>query len=111
MKKQIIVQFDIEGFHQYKDAPNEVEFLRNNHRHKFKIKAGFKITHNEREKELFMMRDLAINYINESYGIPAEFENMSVESIAEEIIEFFEPEDILWCEVWEEETGGARIDV
>lgn len=111
MKREIIIKFDIEGFHKYEKAPEQVAFLRDLHRHTFKVKCGIKVNHNERDKELFMVRGEIIDYINESYGIPADFGNMSVESIAQDILEFGKEDGMIWVEVWEEDTGGGRISL
>lgn len=111
MKREIIIKFDIEGFHKYENAPEQVAFLRDLHRHTFKVKCGIKVNHNERDKELFMVRDEITEYINQVYGSPANFDNMSVESIAQEILEFAQEDGMMWVEVWEEDTGGARISL
>jgi hypothetical protein len=38
MKNTIIIQFEIEGFHNYPDAPEKVAFLSLKHRHTFQTK-------------------------------------------------------------------------
>lgn len=111
MKNTVIIQFEIEGFHQYKDAPKVVEFLSFKHRHSFKIKAGYKVSDLNREREIFICRDEIQSYLYESYGNPCNFNNMSCEMIANEIIEFSKEDGMIWCEVWEEQTGGARIEL
>lgn len=111
MKNIIIIQLEIEGFHHYPNAPQEVEFLSFNHRHTFKLKAGYKVSDLNREKEIFLCRDEVREYLNESYGYPCQFKNMSCEMIAKEVLEFGMEDGMIWCEVWEEETGGARIEL
>jgi hypothetical protein len=111
MKSFVIVEFQIEGFHYYPDAPSKVLFLSNNHRHTFKIKCGYQVTDLNREKEIFMVRDELIQYLSESFGVPCLFKNMSCEMIAKELVEYGEVDGMVWCEVWEEETGGARIEL
>lgn len=111
MKNTVIVQFEIEGFHFYKDAPKEVIFLENKHRHTFIIKAGYSVNDLNREKEIFICRDEIKNYLTESFGVPCNFENMSCEMIAKEILEFGLYDGMIWCEVWEEETGGAKVEI
>lgn len=111
MKTTVIVQFDIEGFHQYPGAPEVVNFLSYKHRHTFIIKAGYQVSHSNREKEIFICRDELKNYINETYGFPAQFSNMSCEMIAHELLTFGCDDGMVWCEVWEETTGGARVEL
>lgn len=106
-----MIQFEIDGFHLYPDAPEKVEFLGNIHRHTFIIKAGFSVTNSNREKEIFIFRDYIRSYLYESYGNPCQFGAMSCEMIAEEIMEFAMIDEIKWCEVWEENTGGARVEL
>jgi len=57
MKKSfIVVRTEIEGFHQYINAPEEVAFLKNLHRHLFKIKVKIQVFHNDREIEFFILK-------------------------------------------------------
>lgn len=111
MKKSVIINFEIEGFHNYPEAPERVKFLSNNHRHTFIVKAGYKVDDLNREKEIFICRDYVKDYLNEAYGVPCQFDNMSCEMIAKDILEFAEEDGMIWCEVWEEETGGARVEL
>jgi hypothetical protein len=111
MKNTVIIQFNIEGFHLYKGAPSEVSFLENKHRHTFIVKAGYLVNHLDREREIFICRDEIKDYLIESYGYPCQFEGMSCEMIAKEILEFAQEDGMVWCEVWEEETGGARVEL
>lgn len=111
MKSTVIVKFEIEGFHHYPSPPTQVMFLKSNHRHTFKIKAGYEVTDLNREIEIFIARDELITYLYESFGVPCQFEAMSCEMIAKEIIEFAKYDKMIWCEVWEESTGGARIEI
>ena len=106
----VIVQLSQEGFHNYPDAPFEVKFLADKHRHTFIIKLGYQVSHNNREKEIFLMRDEVRYVLTEFYGNPCEFGSMSCEMIAQELFEHFEEDGVCWVEVWEEETGGARVE-
>ena len=111
MKTTVEIQFEIEGFHHYPNAPQKVNFLSHNHRHTFKIKAGYFVTDLNREKEIFIEREYIKEYLTEAFGSPCEFGAMSCEMIAKEILEYGQPEQMIWCEVWEEKTGGARVEV
>jgi len=111
MKSEVIIGFNIEGFHNYPDAPFEVNFLSYIHRHTFKITCGYEVSDLNREKEIFIYRDILIDYLQESYGVPCHFGAMSCEMIAKEILEFGSEDGMIWCEVWEEETGGAKCSL
>lgn len=111
MKTTVIISFEIEGFHNYPNAPQEVNFLSFPHRHTFKITAGYVVTDLNREKEIFICRDELKSYLMEAYGSPATFNNMSCEMIAKDILDFSMEDGMQWCEVWEENTGGAKIEI
>lgn len=111
MTTTVIVKFEVSGFHQFAEAPNAVSFLSNRHRHTFKITCGYLVSHTNREKEIFMATDEVKSYLFEAYGTPCQFEDMSCEDIAKDILDFGSEDGMVWCEVWEEETGGARVEI
>lgn len=111
MKKTVIISVVVEGFHHYPNAPQVVGFLEHNHRHSFIIKAGFEVEDLNREKEIFIERDNIKEYLHESFGSPCQFGAMSCEMIASEILDFSKDDGMIWCEVWEETTGGARVEL
>ena len=111
MKKQVIIKFEVDGFHNYPDAPAEVNFLQNKHRHTFVITCAYNVKSLKREKEIFIQRDLVKEYLHESFGNQCQFDDMSCEMIASEILEFAQEDGMVWCEVWEENTGGARVEL
>lgn len=109
--KTVILDFDIEGFHHYPDPPKEVSFLRYNHRHIFQIRVGYKVEDSNREKEIFIEQDYLKDYLSESYGSPCQFENMSCEMIAEDLLKFILDDGGVWVEVFEDGKGGARVEL
>jgi len=111
MKNTVIIQFEIEGFHNYPGAPKQVDFLSLNHRHTFIVKAGYIVSGLNREREIFICRQEVKDYLIESFGYPCQFEAMSCEMIAGEILECFSVDGMVWCEVWEEKTGGAKAEI
>ena len=52
---KVVVKTEIEGFHSFKDAPEEVAFLRNEHRHIFDITATLPET-KDRSLEFFIVK-------------------------------------------------------
>lgn len=111
MITNVELQIEVEGFHFYPNAPEPVEFLSKNHRHTFVIKCGYIVDDLNREKEIFICRDLVRDYLTEAYGSPCQFNAMSCEMIANEILEFGLDDNMSWCSVWEENTGGAKVEV
>lgn len=111
-KKTIVeVKISIEGYHNYPNAPKKVDFLSHKHRHTFEITSGYKVSDLNREKEIFICRDEVESYLYETYGNPCQFGEMSCEMIATEILEFAEIDGMVWCRVWEEQTGGAKVEL
>lgn len=56
MKTSIKVRWQFEGFHRYPEAPEEVKFLRDLHRHMFKCTAKIQVFNDDREIEFFMLQ-------------------------------------------------------
>lgn len=56
MKRYIVVRTQREGFHRWPNAPKQVGFLKNLHRHIFKIEVQIPVTHNDRELEYFIVQ-------------------------------------------------------
>lgn len=51
MSTEIVVRFQVAGFHQWPDAPDNRSYLRDKHRHLFHVEASMPVSHNEREVE------------------------------------------------------------
>ena len=102
----VIIDFDVEGFHEYPMAPAEVGFLAMRHRHIFQIKCGFQVSNDDREIEIFMQTEVVEQALKTSFGSPAEFDDMSCEHIARWILDRFGPE---WVKVLEDGKGGAEV--
>lgn len=63
LQRQITVRGQYVGFHAYEDAPDEVAFLKNSHRHVFKWEAHIEVYHNDRELEFFIVQSKIENLI------------------------------------------------
>lgn len=97
---------DVEGFHRWEQAPKEVAFLRDTHRHTFEIYCQFEVSHEEREIEIFLKQWEIEQYLNDKYGKPCKFGGMSCESIARELKEKFNAYEV---KVLEDGAGGAIV--
>lgn len=110
MKKFIIVKTQIEGFHCWPEAPTQVMFLRNTHRHLFYITAKMPIETN-RQLEFFMVKKAIDKYLRSIY-IGA---SISCEEMAEKIADFIHKEynidDIITVQVFEDNENGAEVQI
>jgi hypothetical protein len=113
-KTTVIVKLQVEGAHYFAKAKElfpTVGFLADRHRHIFHIKLSKEVFHDDRDIEFIMFKRevkdyLELYYHDEVTGM-LEFDNMSCEAIARELLEYFHCE---WVEVWEDDENGARVE-
>jgi len=86
--RYIKVKNEFEGFHRWKDAPDEVNFLRNLHRHLFKVTTKISVDHNERALEFFIVQRHIDEIIEELIG--RKRTEYSCEDMAEYILDYLE---------------------
>lgn len=53
---RVFARTRVEGFHFWKDAPPEVEFLRVRHRHLFGVEVEVEVAHDDRDVEFIIMK-------------------------------------------------------
>lgn len=53
----IVIRFQVEGFHNWPEAPNHRFYLRAMHRHLFYVEATIPVTHDDREIEYHDLLD------------------------------------------------------
>ena len=70
-----------EMFHRYPNAPKEVDFLKQRHKHMMKFKVSIEIYENDREIEFFIFKK-QIETILEEYN---DIGNWSLEQLSDEI--------------------------
>lgn len=82
ISKSIYVTTSFIAFHCWPEAPEEVSFLRSKHRHKFGVRACFRITE-DRQLEFFLVQS-EVNSICQHEIMPAlkERRSLSCESMA-----------------------------
>ena len=88
MKKTMFIEVNtqFEFFHKWENAPEEVGFLRNLHRHDFLVTCQIEVYHNDRELEFFMVLHRLESFINDELKhMPA---TTSCEQFCEKIGEF-----------------------
>jgi hypothetical protein len=91
----IWIQFQFEGFHRWRDAPDVVAFLRDTHRHQFHVRVEWLVSHAEREREFFIEQRKAKDFVEQLRA---------------------DPDSVEWsCETWASRimhaTGACRVDV
>lgn len=79
----IIVTLEAEGMHRWKDAPEAVNFLRNWHRHIFKVQVKLQVLHDDRELEFILVKRWLQPHLEEFLKIPGEY---SCEMISEYLL-------------------------
>jgi hypothetical protein len=110
-RTRVVGRVSVEGVHRWKNCPiEEVDFLRNYHRHIFNIVAKVYVTHSDRDVEFIQLahrikRHLTEKYFSKQYQCIF-FDDMSCEMIAEELVGVFE---LYECEVNEDGEGGAIV--
>lgn len=85
--RRIYVTFQKAGVHQYKNAPEDVKYLRAVHRHLFKFKVTIEVFHLHREVEYHQFLNwLESLYVTNGCNPTLDMNNKSCESIAEELL-------------------------
>ena len=100
----VFVTSIFEAFHRWKDAPDDVSFLRDYHRHLFHIKVGIEVAHLNRNIEFFQFKRKLDLFLSENYE--SQSMEKSCEMIADEILTHF---DTSFVEVSEDGENGAII--
>ena len=111
MKKSIsiVVRTQFEGFHKYTNAPDEVSYLRQLHRHLFKVEVELSVTHNDRDLEFIIVKHNIEDFLKNKYQ---QGETYSCEQIADDICQHlhncFNSRRIS-CLVTEDGENGGRV--
>lgn len=112
---KIFVTTQFEGLHRWKDAPEEVSFLRAYHRHVFHVRFEVEVTKENREIEFILLKrelDLFIKILFADNKM-----DESCESIAKKILDFMTRKRHICegraaiCEVSEDGENGAIVEI
>lgn len=101
----IWVTTQFEGFHKYPDAPEGVEFLKNEHRHIFHLKIWIEVFHDNREIEFILFK----RYIS-TLLLSSDLNNKSCEMIGDQLadeIKIQYPDREIRIEVSEDGENGS----
>lgn len=110
MKTSIIINLSVEGVHCWPACHiREVEFLRNPHRHIFRICCKKAVSHLDRDIEIIRFKRGVREHLEKKYGSPCcEFGAMSCEMLAAELARTF---GLDYCSVLEDGENGAEVIV
>lgn len=110
MTQYVICAVEVEGFHCWPGAPENLDYLQNRHRHVFQIRMAFEVTHGDREIEINLQQSKIKRYLRAKYASDQEeacaFGAMSCEQIAAELLLKF---GACSCQVLEDGYGGAKV--
>lgn len=80
---RIFITTSFEGIHAYKDAPEEVSFLRNPHRHMFGVRVSMDVYHDNREIEFILLKRNIDRWLS---FMGKDLNNISCEQLGKNII-------------------------
>jgi len=102
------IRHRFEGFHQWKEAPDEVSFLRQSHRHLFHVTVEIGVSHDDRELEFFIEQ----RFLKTLFDTTEQCDNQSCETLARYVVMMFQKrhgyDRPITCEVSEDgENSGV----
>jgi len=104
-EKLVVIKLQYEGLHHWKDCNiPEVSFLKDKHRHIFYIELHKKVSHNDRDIEIIMLKREVLRYLENSFK--NDFGTFSCEDIAEVLLDTFKCQ---FVQVLEDNENGAII--
>lgn len=108
-KTSIIVRDHYEFCHRYADAPQEVLFLRNLHRHIFNYEVELEVFHDDRELEFIMVKNRLREFIDEvDWPNTASCEQMATD-IGKYLRDMYGFDRALSVSVFEDNENGAKV--
>lgn len=106
MKTKLWISFEFEGWHRWKDAPAEHAYLAARHRHLFKCRAEFVVSHNDREFEFIAKKREAIQTAQILQQTEDDCEEWSCEEWATRLLLSLDASEV---EVSEDGENGAKV--
>lgn len=110
LNQTIIIQTELDALHKYVNAPKEVEYLKNIHRHLFKICVEMEVFHDDRELEFIIVKHDLNEWLNNKYQMK---EVASCEQIANDICDYltqsYGATRRVICTVLEDGENGGKV--
>jgi hypothetical protein len=100
----VYIRTTFEGFHRWKEAPQELLYLRDYHRHIFHVEVIYKVKHGDRDKEFITLKNRMDDYLMKWKN---KYFDESCEQIAMDIA--MSRDDIEGVRVSEDGENGAYI--
>ena len=108
MKSSVVVRTNFEGIHRFADAPQEVAFLQEPHRHIFNVEVEMEVFHDDRELEFIMVKRNLNKYLYaKPFGIRHSCEQMARDIAKFLACEYGERQIIV--SVFEDNENGGRV--
>jgi hypothetical protein len=106
----ITVKTAFRALHCYPEAPDEVSYLRNLHRHNFNVELTFSVFHDNRDREFFMVQADLDKFIERHVTT---LDNKSCEMICKTILQYalseYPDRDFYEVKVSEDNENGATV--
>lgn len=112
MTTKIFVTNSFVGFHRWPEAPNQVAYLRDLHRHVFHVKVWHKVEHSDRDVEFHILKEAVTAALRVLKEHLMTHPSMSCEMLATELYDLLmkkghHPSAI---EVNEDNENGATVE-
>ena len=111
IKRFVTISADFVGFHRWQDAPEEEAFLRNLHRHIFKVKVTFAVEHNDRNIEFFHKKKRLLGELARIEIFLRGEDGLSCEEIAETLMRKMKAVRVIVSEDGENEAELVETDL
>lgn len=107
MQVNVIIKLEFEAVHCWPDCPLEsVMFLRNKHRHIFKVTCKAGVSHANRDIEFIMLKHAVEQYLRATYD-KKDIGSMSCEMICKDLLDVFPVLNYVCVE--EDGENGAEV--
>ena len=118
MQTSVFCKTKFEGIHCYPEAPDEVAYLRQPHRHMFGIKVHMDVFNDDREVEFIMLKHKVDTWVHKHLNALGiwEMKTLSCEQVASQLVTYLkteycneEQERMIIVSVDEDEENGAIV--
>lgn len=111
ISRRIKVKTSFDALHCWPNAPEEVAFLRNPHRHQFHVTVILSVVHEDRDLEFFIIKDRVDYWLHRNFD-KCDLGPMSCETMGEQIGTYLDslyPNRLVSVEVAEDGINSAII--
>ena len=106
IKRSVFCSLQFVAFHRWPDAPENVDYLRNTHRHVFKVAVTAEVQHDNRDIEFITLKEMVQDYVDRQFA-GKDLGRMSCEDIAHDILDHFSMLDKV--SIAEDGENGATL--